>query len=294
MMPSSDQEALIAVQNYYSTLESRLGYRLVLGGTRHFGYYDVDTYWPFPIDGALRAMEDRLFDSLGLKSGAKVLDAGCGVGHVAINMARRGLRVQGIDVVNHHIQKAQRNIKRRGLDGSVAFRKMDYHHLDGFEDESFDGVYTMETFVHARDPEAAAREFFRVLKPGGSIALHEYDHVDLNVVPDGAKIAMEQVNKYAAMPALDRFGPGVIQRILEEVGFQEVVVEDLTINVTPMLRLFFILAYIPYLFVRLFHLEAWFVNTMAGVEGYRKRHLGRYVAVSGRKPSDSRLGNNIQ
>ncbi|KAK9358391.1 S-adenosyl-L-methionine-dependent methyltransferase [Lipomyces starkeyi] len=297
-MPSSDQEALInpnrSLQDYYASLESRIGYRLVLGGTRHFGYYDGDTYWPFPIDVALRAMEDRLFDSLGLESGAKVLDAGCGVGHVAIHMARRGLRVQGIDVVNHHFHKAQRNIKAQGLEGTVTVRKMDYHHLDGFDDESFDGVYTMETFVHATDPEAAAREFFRVLKPGGSIALYEYDHVDLNVVPDKALTYMKEVNKYAAMPALEQFGPGVIQRILEDVGFQEVVVKDLTINVTPMLRLFFVMAYVPYLFIRLLGLEAWFVNTVAGVLAYRQRHLGRYVAVSGRKPSDGREGKNTQ
>ncbi|KAJ8104348.1 S-adenosyl-L-methionine-dependent methyltransferase [Lipomyces tetrasporus] len=287
-MTSFDQEPLInpnrLLQDYYASLESRIGYRLVLGGTRHFGYYDADTYWPFPIKGALRAMEERLFDSLGLESGAKVLDAGCGVAHVAIYMARKGLHVQAIDVVNRHIHKAQRNIKAQGLEDRVTVRKMDYHHLDGFADESFDGVYTMETFVHATDPEAAAREFFRVLKPGGSLALYEYDHADLTATPN-VKVSLEQINKYAAMPALNRFGPGILQRIIEEAGFEEVVVKDLSINVTPMLRLFFVMAYIPYLFIRLFRLEAWFVNTVAGVEGYRGRHLGRYVAVSGRKPS---------
>ncbi|KAK9374211.1 S-adenosyl-L-methionine-dependent methyltransferase [Lipomyces chichibuensis] len=288
-MPSSDQEALInpnrPLQDYYGSLESRIGYRLVLGGTRHFGYYDRDTYWPFPIGKALRAMEDHLFDSLGLESGAKVLDAGCGIGHVAIHMARRGLRVQGIDVVDRHLQRAQRNIKAYGLEDRATVRKMDYHHLDGFDDESFDGVYTMETFVHATDPAAAAGEFFRVLKPGGSLVLHEYDHVDLNAVPDKMVVYGKELNKYAAMPALEQFGPGALQRILEDVGFQDVVVKDYTINVTPMLRLFFVMAFIPYLFIRLLGLESWFVNTVSGALAYRQRHFGRYIAVSARKPS---------
>ncbi|KAK9358393.1 S-adenosyl-L-methionine-dependent methyltransferase [Lipomyces starkeyi] len=290
MMPASDQEPRInpnrMLQNYYASLESRIGYRLVLGDTRHYGYYEVDTYWPFPISKALRAMEDHLFDTLGLEIGANVLDAGCGVGHVAIHLAGRGLSLQAIDVVGRHVQKAQRNVKAQGLEGAVTVRKMDYHHLDGFADESFDGVYTMETLVHATDPEAAAREFFRVLKPGGSIAMFEYEHGDLNATRSDLKVSIEKVNKYAAMPGYDQFGHGAVQRILQDVGFQEVVVKDLTTNVTPMLRLFFVMAYIPYLFITLLGLEAWFVNTVAGVAGYRARHICRYVAVSARKPED--------
>ena len=259
----------------------------MLRDTRHFGYYHRDTYWAFPINGALRAMEDHLFNSLRLGSDAQVLDAGCGIGHVAFHMARKGLRVQGIDVVDHHIQKAHRNIEAQGFGDSVVVRKVDYHHLNGFADEFFDGVYTVETFVHGADPEAAMSEFFRVLKPGGSIALYEYDHTDLDAAPRDLQDSMTQINKYAAMPANERFSEGVLQRILEETGFQDVEVEDLSTNIRPMLRLFFVLAYL-YLLVKLFGLEAWFVNTVAGVEGYRGKHLWRYVAVTAKKPSNEK------
>lgn len=64
----------------------------LLGGTRHFGYWEKDTYWPFPIGQALRRIETRLFDSLKLQEG-QVLNAGCGVGHVAIHMLGKGLKV---------------------------------------------------------------------------------------------------------------------------------------------------------------------------------------------------------
>lgn len=37
--------------------------------------------------------------NLKLKEGSLVLDAGCGVGHVAITGAQYGLRICGIDVV---------------------------------------------------------------------------------------------------------------------------------------------------------------------------------------------------
>lgn len=285
-----------SLQRYYASLESRIGYRCFLGGTRHFGYYPPGTKWPFPINAALRRMEDHLFDSLDLQPRAEVLDAGCGVGHVAMHLARRGLRVHGIDVVSNHVKWAQQGIQANGLEKEVTVRLMDYHHLDGFSDGSFDGVYTMETLVHATDPEKALGEFFRVMKPGGSLALYEYDHPDVDVVskdtPKHLRDSMYQVNSRASMPANESFSQGALQSMLERQGFQDVVVRDLTENMRPMMRLFFLVAYVPYLVICLLGLQAWFVNTQAGVDGYRvlRRHLWRYVAVTAKKPS--KMPNN--
>jgi sterol 24-C-methyltransferase len=229
-------------------------------------------------------MENHLFDTLGLKDGAQVLDAGCGVAHVAIHMAEKGLRVQGIDIIDRHILKAKRNIEAQGMQDAVTVRKMDYHHLDAFAAASFDGIYTMETFVHATDPERVLREFLRVLRPGGKIALYEYDHRDLSTVSKGLRNSMNKVNEYAAMPTNTRFDEGVLEKMLEEAGFEDVKLEDLSVHIRPMLRLFYFIAIIPYLPITLFGLEAWFVNTVAGVQGYRGRHIWRYVAVSAKKP----------
>jgi len=108
-------------------------------------------------------MEDDLIGTLDLEKGSKVLDAGCGAGYVAIHLATVGYRVHGIDLVDHHIVKARRNVETRGLEGKITVTNSDYHHLDAFADDSFDGAYTMETFVHATEPEIAAAEFFRVI-----------------------------------------------------------------------------------------------------------------------------------
>ena len=295
-MMNTEQVPLIkhnpSLQRYYGSLESRIGYWCFLGGTRHFGYYQPGTKWPFPINSALRRMEDHLYDSLGLQRHAEVLDAGCGVGHVAMHLAHKGLKVYGIDVVRNHVKWAQQGIQANGLEKKVAVRLMDYHHLDGLPDASFNGVYTMETLVHATDPERALGEFFRVMKPGGLLALYEYDHVDFDRVPkDSSKSSMEsmeQVNSRASMPANRMFSPGALQSMLERQGFQDVVVEDLSENVRPMARLFFLVGYIPYLIICLLGLQAWFVNTQAGVEGYRvfRKRLWRYVAVTAKKPAD--------
>ncbi len=236
-------------------------------------------------------MEDHLFNSLKLQPGARVLDAGCGVGHVAMHLAGKGLQVYGIDVMKNHVGWAQQCIKDRGFEKSVTVRLMDYHHLEELPDESFNGVYTMETLVHATDPEQALGEFFRVLKPGGSIALYEYDHPKRDAlpkdVPNDLLKSLEQVNRRASMPANESFEYGVLQSMLERRGFQDVVVGDLSENIKPMIMLFYIVAYIPFLIIRFLGLEAWFVNTRAGVEGYQvlKWGLWRYVAVTAKKPS---------
>lgn len=287
-MSSDEKEPLInnnqTLQDYYASLESRIGYRFVLGGTRHFGFYPHNTYWPFPIGEALRAMEDNLIGTLNLEKGSKLLDAGCGAGYVAIHLAEEGYRVHGIDVVDHHIIKARRNVKRQGLEGKIKITKGDYHHLDAFADDSFDGAYTMETFVHATEPEVAAAEFFRVIRPGGSIAMYEYDHVDFSTQPKEVGDSWTTINKHASMPAYDRFHQGVLKGILEEAGFEDIEVKDLSPNVLPMLRLFYILAFIPYFIIAFLGLKPYFINTVAGYEGYVYRDAARYISISGKKP----------
>ena len=298
----ADNEPLIkvnpALQTYYQSLESRIGYQLLLGGTRHFGYYDRDTYWPFPIGRSLRRMEEKLFELLSLPPGSRVLDAGCGVAHVAIYLARRGgLRITGIDVIDHHIAKARRNIARARLlsphEGQVSVQKMDYHHLETLAPDSFDGVYTLETFVHATDPQAALAGFFRILKPGGRLALFEYEHVDYNNGTDFDRSDttmvdmldwMKQVNRYAAMPTNEQSTNGYLKRLLLEAGFEDVEVHDYSENIRPMLRLFWILAVVPCMIIKFLRLEKHFVNTLAGARGYVGQQYWSYVAVAATKP----------
>ena len=274
-----------SLQSYFCSFESRIGYRLILGGTRHCGYYPTGAKWPFPISRALREMENHLFKSLNLSAGAIVLDAGCGIGHVAIYMAKKGLRVIGIDIIDHHLTKAKRNIKAANREQQISIRKMDYHCLDQLPSNSFDGVYTMETLVHATDPELVLRQFYQVLKPGGSVALHEYDFKFSNA-PKYLMDAMNKINTFASMPANKGFNQGALSRMLEDAGFQNIKVQDLSHNIEPMFRLFFTIAYLPFLIIRFFSLERWFINTVSGVEGFRGRKFWRYIVVTCTKPDN--------
>lgn len=76
----------------------------------------------------------------------------------------------------------------------------------------------------------------------------------------------------------------MLKGILEEVGFEDVKVKDLLENFLLMLRLFYILAFIPYLIIAFLGLMAYFINTVAGYKGYVYRDAARYISISGKKP----------
>lgn len=282
---ASDQSKLEA---YYSNLQTVFWFDHVLGGARHFGYYESGNSSPFPLHRSLQRMEAQLFDALALPAGSKVLDAGCGAGHVAAFMARQGLHVTAIDVVPRHVQLTVKTQARLASDhdirGSVVARQMDYHHIDPLLDGTFDGVYTIEALVHATDPSAVLAGFLRTLKPGGHIVMHEYEQ-DLSqdeqsmmaIVNDGFSMAMNAVSR-----------PGILRDLLERVGFQDVKIRDLSENVRPMTRMNYAISIVPYSLLKPLGLAKHSLNAVAGVELYKnqKRGLWKYIQISARKPGE--------
>jgi sterol 24-C-methyltransferase len=233
-------------------------------------------------------MEAQLFNALHCPPGSRVLDAGLGVGHLALYMARAGdYRIERIDVVAGHVAKAKRNLFNAGMDAgieaAISARLGDYHHLEDFSDNSFDVIYPIETLVHSTDPFGVLREYLRLLKLGGRIALNEYDHDDLEKAPKEIADSMKKVNKYAAMPANASFDRDFLKELLQEAGFEDVHSRDLSEHIVPILWLFYLLAIILYLLFKLLGIQHCFVNTLAGMESYRGPHLWRYIQIIGKK-----------
>lgn len=100
---------------------------------------------------------------------ARILEVGCGPGHLSIQLARRlGLDVTGIDLDPAMIDQAQANATRSdGIDGNrPSFQVGDVAHL-AFPDESFHLVISTLSMHHWADPTAGLSEIGRVLVPGG-------------------------------------------------------------------------------------------------------------------------------
>ena len=109
-----------SLQSYFNSFKSQIGYKLILGETHHYSYYLAEAKWPFLITKTLRAIKDHLFNSLNLNTGAIVLDIKYRVGHIAIYIVKKGLCIFGIDVVNYHLTKANRNIKVKNFEQQVS------------------------------------------------------------------------------------------------------------------------------------------------------------------------------
>ncbi len=271
-----DQEATeSAVIRYYSKTESRVGYKYLLGGTKHLGYYrPKDRALPF--GPAMRRMEDKLVQALDLPPGSLLLDAGCGVGDVAVRLARDfGMRVSGIDILDFNIDEARQRASAQQVGDRVEFLQMSFARLQ-FPPERFDGVYTVETLVHASDPRAVLQEYRRVLKPGGHIALFEYSRAPDEAMPPRARRVFAEINSAGAMPGFQQLHHGVLEKLLGEVGFTDLQREDITERAAPMVRAFAVIGSIPYAIGVSTRRRIKVLNAMAAVEYWRYRRFLRY------------------
>jgi SAM-dependent methyltransferase len=77
----------------------------------------------------------RILESLGLGEDSLILDLGCGNGRMAVNLAKLGYRVVGVDVSPVFIRDAFEKAKMHGVEDKVNFRTGDARRID----EEFNG-----------------------------------------------------------------------------------------------------------------------------------------------------------
>ena len=110
---------------------------------------------------------------LELGAGDNVLDIGCGIGGPARFLAARsGCRMAGIDLTAAFCEVAQRLTEMTGLGGQVSIRQASALELP-FGVGEFDAAYSQNVAMNIADKAAFYAEAFRVLRPGGRLALAE-------------------------------------------------------------------------------------------------------------------------
>jgi arsenite methyltransferase len=128
-------------------------------------------------------LRDRLLDSLTLRGDERVLDVGCGRGLLAIGAAKRlkNGKVTGIDVWNpfdlsgNSPEAVRANAKVEGVADKVRIENGDARKLV-YPDNHYDVVVSslvLHNIPELEERAQAVREMYRVLKPGGKLAIFD-------------------------------------------------------------------------------------------------------------------------
>jgi ubiquinone/menaquinone biosynthesis C-methylase UbiE len=108
----------------------------------------------------------RLLESLGLREGSLILDLGYGNGRIAINLAKLGYRVVGVDISPIFIKDALNKARLHGVEDRVAFRVGDARRIDEELGEGgFDAVLLYwSTVIGYYGDEAVDAEILRRIR----------------------------------------------------------------------------------------------------------------------------------
>ena len=99
--------------------------------------------------------------------GATVADLGCGTGFLADWLAGRGARVVAIDHSERMVAQARRHATHE-----IDFRRGEFDALP-LGDGEVNAAFANLVWHHLADHDAAAREVFRVLQPGGTLVISD-------------------------------------------------------------------------------------------------------------------------
>lgn len=123
---------------------------------------------------AVHAQGDDLTQMLAfarLRGNEAVLDAGCGAGHASAAFAPYVRQIVAYDLSEAMLAQVRLLASERRL-ANITTRQGTVDQLP-FEDASFDLVISRYSAHHWAKPDAALREFWRVLKPGGRFILSD-------------------------------------------------------------------------------------------------------------------------
>lgn len=143
-------------------------------------------------------------------SDERVLEVGCGQGHLTKRLAARDVDITGIDA----------NPKASEIAGTDRVVFMRGEALE-FDEESFDVVLSVHAIEHIPKIEEAISEMGRVLKPGGR-ALHIYPAepimglyaIPTSIILHGTPFKARQVHCH-------KLWPSKLRRLMEPSGLDE-------------------------------------------------------------------------
>jgi len=122
-------------------------------------------YW----DPWLRNISDIILSLIDFESG-KALDVGCGTGRVSIFLAKRGFKVDAIDIEPKVIEIAKRLANEAKVE--INFSVLDFtQKIDSFGEELYDLIICSEVLEHVENYRNIIRNMYGRLKKNGTLIM---------------------------------------------------------------------------------------------------------------------------
>jgi len=169
-------------------------------------------------DARQKAMREAYLSWLDLPPAARVLEAGCGTGAVSRELAQwpQVGSVVGLDPSPVFLAKARE--LAAGLP-KLRFEEGDARVLP-YESQAFDAVIFHTCLCHVPNAEKALEEAFRVLRPGGQVAVFDGDYATTTVATGDNDPLQNCVDAVVAALVHDRWFVRRLPSLAKSAGFQ--------------------------------------------------------------------------
>ena len=219
-MPISNED----IARYYDT--TQIFYTLFWSrNALHYGFWYEDTK---SLSEAVRNTNNFVVDALAIDSKDTVLDAGCGVGGTSIHVAETiGAIVEGITLSDVQLKLAKRRASKSPAAQLINFSKQDFTKTN-FREDTFSKVFGIESVCHAHRKIDFLKEAYRIMKPGGRIAVVDLFLAKENLNSQEMKIYTKTIEGWA-LPNLSTTQE--FATFLKQAGFEHVIFHDMLDNI---------------------------------------------------------------
>ena len=185
------------------------------------------------LEEAQAAKLDLVCRKLGLRTGQRLLDIGCGWGSLAIHAAQEyGVDVLGITLSPAQVELGRERVASAELTDRVELATLDYRELG---DGSYDAVASIGMVEHVGESQidTYASHVARLLRPGGRVLNHGIAHIPAQ--PNGAHIGGPFSDRYV-FPDAEVLNLSRMQLAFERAGLESLHIENLHLDYATTLR----------------------------------------------------------